>query len=445
MKVKSMLIILLLALSTILLIPQARAQAPTISVVITPSPPINPPAVFRVDVTITDASNVKAWEFYLRWNPNMVKFINISEGDFLSSAGSTEFLYYLSALGEYVQAYANILDEGVTASGDGILATMYFECFDTGDPFYFTLYNTKLWDVELNLIDHDTQNQMFFTTFPVVKFYYYTLNETGQSPTPENPEVGDTVVFNASESYAYTGRNIASYVWNFGDGNITTTTDPIVTHSYANYGTYAFNLTVIDDQGEAWYKTAKIAIIRDPMAFDVWPSIIDWAETPVKAGDWVWWGEPVYMWISTINAGTLYQNYTINFYLVGPTGDILVDTREVTNLGPYPSDFDWWFTLVFMEYPGHKNYTFKIEVIADIDNNPDNNIMETTAPLYVRILGDVDDSGKVDVADLSLLGAAWFTTPGDPDWNEYCDFNRDQKVDVGDLSLLGAHWFETDP
>jgi hypothetical protein len=56
------------------------------------------------------------------------------------------------------------------------------------------------------------------------------------------------VTFNASESYDPDGK-IVSYVWDFGDGNITTVTDAIITHTYSAKGGYIVTSTVIDSIG----------------------------------------------------------------------------------------------------------------------------------------------------------------------------------------------------
>ena len=66
--------------------------------------------------------------------------------------------------------------------------------------------------------------------------------------TPSNPIVNQTITFNASESYDPDG-NITNYKWNFGEGNITNTTEPIITHSYSQVGTYTVTLTVTDNEG----------------------------------------------------------------------------------------------------------------------------------------------------------------------------------------------------
>ena len=60
---------------------------------------------------------------------------------------------------------------------------------------------------------------------------------------PEFPSLGMIVTFNASASY-YLDGVIDNYRWDFGDGNTTIITDPVITHTFAATGTYVINLTV---------------------------------------------------------------------------------------------------------------------------------------------------------------------------------------------------------
>ena len=66
--------------------------------------------------------------------------------------------------------------------------------------------------------------------------------------SPEKPVVNQSVTFDASSSYDPDGF-IVSYEWEFGDGNVTITDNPIITHSYSSAGTYTVNLTVTDNDG----------------------------------------------------------------------------------------------------------------------------------------------------------------------------------------------------
>jgi PKD repeat protein len=82
------------------------------------------------------------------------------------------------------------------------------------------------------------------------------------SHTPRFPPVGETVTFNASDSYDY-GGNIISYEWNFGDGNITIVAEPIIVHVYTAQGVYSVNLTVTDNEGFRRSITRSIAVATD--------------------------------------------------------------------------------------------------------------------------------------------------------------------------------------
>jgi len=74
---------------------------------------------------------------------------------------------------------------------------------------------------------------------PVATFTYF----------PSNPIVNQTITFDASSSHDSDGGNITNYEWDFGDGNITSMTEAIITYSYSFAGNYAVNLTVTDDEG----------------------------------------------------------------------------------------------------------------------------------------------------------------------------------------------------
>jgi len=89
---------------------------------------------------------------------------------------------------------------------------------------------------------------------PVANFTY----------SPENPVVGQAVAFNASESYDPDGY-IVSYEWDFGDGNVTNTTEETINHSYSEAGSYEVTLTVKDDKG-ATNSTTKMITIYSPTA-----------------------------------------------------------------------------------------------------------------------------------------------------------------------------------
>jgi len=76
---------------------------------------------------------------------------------------------------------------------------------------------------------------------------------------PQNPVVGETITFNASNSSDLDGK-ITKYNWDFGDKNVTTVTNPIIYHAYASPANYTVTLTVKDDQGLTHKKETILTI-----------------------------------------------------------------------------------------------------------------------------------------------------------------------------------------
>jgi PKD repeat protein len=72
--------------------------------------------------------------------------------------------------------------------------------------------------------------------------------------TPGSPEVGQTVLFDASTSQG----TIVDYRWNFGDGS--TASGRTTQHRYDTAGTYVVSLTVSDPQGRPQTATQTITV-----------------------------------------------------------------------------------------------------------------------------------------------------------------------------------------
>jgi PKD repeat protein len=111
------------------------------------------------------------------------------------------------------------------------------------------------------LLDDPSQNNPNYARYFASKEY----SGTGQDPylevvyedtpptalftySPTYPVANETITFDASGSYDPDG-SIVSYTWDFGDGNITTVTTPIIDHEFITYANYTVTLTVTDDGG----------------------------------------------------------------------------------------------------------------------------------------------------------------------------------------------------
>ena len=158
--------------------------------------------------------------------------------------------------------------------------------------------------------------------------------------SPAEPHAGETVTFDASASYDPDG-SIASYQWDFGDGNVTTVGAPSITHVYENCGNYTVTLTVTDNEGGASSISKAITVIN--------PSLLRlWAD----AGSYVGLHSDVWIHESWVVSGTvpaggslsfnLYIDAISNPYGADPTYDVYLavavnDTAQVASITVGPT------------------------------------------------------------------------------------------------------------
>jgi parallel beta-helix repeat protein len=64
----------------------------------------------------------------------------------------------------------------------------------------------------------------------------------------------------------------------------------------------------------------------------------------------------------------------------------------------------------------------------------------STTNLTVRLVGDVNGDGRVDLKDMALVAHAFGSTPTSPNWNPAADLNGDGTVNMQDIALAARHF-----
>ena len=87
--------------------------------------------------------------------------------------------------------------------------------------------------------------------------------------SPKNPVVNQVIIFNATASYDPDGI-LMNYKWDFGDGNITSTTEKIITHSYTLEGDYNVSLTITDNSSTTNSTTISVQVVPIGITIDLY-------------------------------------------------------------------------------------------------------------------------------------------------------------------------------
>ncbi len=141
--------------------------------------------------------------------------------------------------------------------------------------------------------------------------------------TPSSPIINQTVLFNGLGSSAPTGRTIASYAWNFGDGGTATGATP--SHAFAAAGSYTVQLTVSDSSGQTGVTAQTITVTAGG------PTAVDFTTSPQSPIV----GQGInFTATATPQTGRTITSYAWNFG-DGSTGTGQVTTHAYTAAGNY--------------------------------------------------------------------------------------------------------------
>ncbi len=341
---------------------------------------------FKVNVTVSGADFLYAWQINLTFNSDVLNFVNVTEGDFLAWQPDGTFgvqnieessaLFGWSTIGEY---------QGI--SGSGVLATVEFEVVAEGesllkfetDPLpgteiyltYLTAQNSPNPPPDFEDLELIVQNGLFINTLipPVADFTY----------SPDPPGIDQPTTFNASASSATSPLEIAEYYWDFGDGTNASVTTATTEHTYTTGGIFTASLTVIDDATASalvqsqfnttdmpriWYElfSTKEVTLSIAYAHDVAVTNVVVSKAVVNAG------ETVSIDVTARNDGTESEDFGVTTYY----GTNTIATQQVDGLSPGSEEtltFSWDTTGVAEGDYQIKAIASTVEGEVDTDDN----------------------------------------------------------------------------
>jgi hypothetical protein len=178
------------------------------------------------------------------------------------------------------------------------------------------------------------------------------------------------------------------------------------------------------------------------------PSPHDVAVTDVSpVSDWVYQGILCHCTINVTvtNKGSFAEDFLVSVFAYNDSsGNYTVGTQSVTGLQPGNT-----LTLTFLWNTTGVPvcHLYNITSVASLgdDATPADNILSSSTLVYVRIIGDINGDGKVNLVDLTLMAASYGSYLGSPRWNEACDIDNNGRVNLVDLVTLAVYYGQHSP
>jgi hypothetical protein len=207
-----------------------------------------PPTSYQYNIMLENATKVVTIAFDLHFNPAYVNVTNLQPGGCLPGG--------ILMIGERKPGEINGITYGVLMAnydvliGTAIVVTVETIDFPPTTGAVIDICNMNCWDSEMNnfLVGDSPYDHTVYIPKPLP--YSPTADFTWH---PLHPKTDEEIEFDAtSSSSGFDGKvtcPIDTYTWDFDDGNVTVTTDPVIYHTYTAEATYSVNLTVYAPPG----------------------------------------------------------------------------------------------------------------------------------------------------------------------------------------------------
>jgi PKD repeat protein len=248
----------------------------------------------------------------------------------------------------------------------------------------------------------------------------YMALEANFTFTPSNPGVNQAITFNASESKG----TITSYRWDFGDGNTTSSNQPLITHAYDHDGSYPVVLNVTGSQG-LWDTTSStINVLAVP------PTNHDIAVTNINPYRTILSNRTMTSINATItNEGDVAETFNVTLTFNNTATTVTLNSHDSTTLTLHCNTTG---------LPLH-NYTFTVSASL-VQGETDMSDNSLSCWIQVSILGDINGDGKVDMKDIAKVAAAFQASPNQPRWTANGDLDENGVIDMKDISTTAKHF-----
>jgi len=237
--------------------------------------------------------------------------------------------------------------------------------------------------------------------------------------------------FQLFKSTASGGTLTYTYQWYLNGSAVPGATYGIWTFWPTSAGSYTVYVQVDDSLGTQVTSNIANVTVKNSLVHDVAVTNVTIPVSEAYQG-WV-----VNVNVTVVNFGNATESFSVTLNYNGTS----IATLPVNGLAPNSTQ-----TLVFVWNTTNVpcgNYTMEAEtLLAPGETNLANSVL-VDGTLRIKIMGDINGDGKVDMSDIMTLVNAFGSYPGHPRWNAACDLMQDGRIDLADIVLALINFGET--
>jgi len=211
-----------------------------------------------------------------------------------------------------------------------------------------------------------------------------------------------------------------TFTWNTSD---------VVSGAYLIYVVVSRVPYEIDREDNAFYDGIITVKLGEIIVHDV--AIID-VSVPFNIAYQGWF---INVNVTVANLGNGTETFTVTLYY----NNTVIAMESVQNLVPNETltlSFNW----TTIDIPYHHNYTLKaVASMVPGETNTENNVL-VDGLIEIRIMGDVNADGVVNMKDIQMVCMAFGAFPGRSNWNFLADLNMDGRVDLRDIGIVCSNY-----
>jgi len=360
---------------------------------------------FSVNVTIEDVTNMDAAQARLFFDTSAMNATGGIEGEFLKTGGSTFGSPIINNTEGFAGFVYMLLPGGTPVTGSGVvLATMNFNTSDDVEGAFNLNFADVMIGTSAGYVPVDTYNG--------------TISIDNTPPTVEitSPANGDwfgsgavtvNLTFHPQDNLA-DALNYSIFIneEDIANGTATNCSEENVSLGMLSEGSYVLKVNVTDHVGLTGSDAITIHVDLTPPRITI--------QSPEEGKNYSSVSVRLNFTAEDLRSGV---NETAYKYNLDGTGNITIaGNTTVSGLTPY-------------------DHSINVYAWDKVDEFGYCEVQFTVHP------GDISDDLKVDIFDLRCLAGAFFSEPGDPDWNENADLTCDETVDVHDLVIMANYFF----